>query len=134
MTNDNILLITFGEPGDGLNNFTITGRDWIKLEKWMETYRIADCYGVNNYTWYEVARDITPTQQRKFHTILTKKEAQEFIVEYIGEENWRECVMDRAKAMIEERRKRILSGEFGEPNEEGTMVKCFGQWIEPIIT
>ena len=103
MTNDNVLLITFGEPGDGLNNFTITGRDWIKLEKWMKTFRIDDCYGVNNYAWYEVARDITPRQQLKFHTLLTKKEAEEFIIEYIGEENWRECVMERAKEKVEEK-------------------------------
>ncbi len=133
MTNDNVLLITFGEPGDGLNNFTITGRDWIKLEKFIKTFGIDYCHGVNSFSWYKVAEQMTPHQLKKFHTLLTEKEAEEFIIECIGKEAWSECVMERAKAMIEERRQRILSGEFGEPNEEGTMVMCMGQWIEPII-
>jgi len=133
MTNVDVLLITFGNPGDGLNNFTITGRDWIQLEKWIKKYRINYCYGMEMVSWFEVAENITPNQLKKFHTLLTEKEAQKFIIEYIGQANWRECIEERAKAMIEERRQRILSGEFGEPNEEGTMVMCMGQWIEPKV-
>tara|TARA_R110002167_G_scaffold167381_1_gene364624 strand:- start:82 stop:486 length:405 start_codon:yes stop_codon:yes gene_type:complete len=133
MTNDNVLLITFGEPGDGLTNFTITGRDWNKLEEWIKAFGIDYCFGVNSFSWYKVAEQMTPHQLKKFPSLYNKKEAEEFIIEYIGKEAWLECLMHRAKALIEERRRRVLSGEFGTPNEEGTMVMCMGQWTEPMI-
>ncbi len=100
MTNDNVLLITFGEPGDGLNNFTITGRDWITLDKWLTKFHLEDCYGMGEVRWYKVAEQMTPHQLRKFPTLLTKNEAQEFIIEFIGMEQYQQCIMERAEAMI----------------------------------
>ena len=108
MTNDNVLLITFGEPGDGLNNFTITGRDWIKLEKWIKTFKIDYCFGVNSFSWYKVAEQMTPHQLKKFPSLYNKKEAEEFIIEYIGMEQYEKCIKEKAEIMIEEERQRQI--------------------------
>ena len=82
-TNDNMLLITMGLTSEGLNSFTITGRDWIKLEKFMSHYDLTSCDETCDSSYYEIARNITPKQREKFVDCYDLKEAKEYIIHLV---------------------------------------------------
>ena len=80
MSNNNILLITMGLTCDGLNSFTITGRNWIKLDKWMRHYDLESSDKTMDATYYKIAENITPKQQEKFVYCYDLKEAKDNII------------------------------------------------------
>ena len=86
MSNNNILLITMGLTCDGLNSFTITGRNWIKLDKWMRHYDLESSDKTMDATYYKIAENITPKQQEKFVDYWTYEEAQNYILAFNGKE------------------------------------------------
>ena len=82
-SNDNILLITMGLTCEGLNSFTITGRNWVKLEKFMRHYDLTDCNETCDISYYEIARNITPKQREKFVDCYDLKEAKDNIIQLV---------------------------------------------------
>ena len=83
MSNNNILLITMGLTCDGLNSFTITGRNWIKLDKWMRHYDLESSDKTMDATYYKIAENITPKQQEKFVYCYDLNHAQNYILDLI---------------------------------------------------
>ena len=117
MSNDNMLLITMGLTSEGLNSFTITGRDWIKLEEWMEHYELKDMDGTCDISYYKIASNITPKQREKFNRYYDLNDAKDYILYLTGYrvrgdyiEEWLEhkqsideyCEKEKAKEVLEE--------------------------------
>ena len=100
MTNDNMLLITMGLTSEGLNDFTITGKDWIKLEEWMSHYDLDHCDETCDTNYYVVAENITPKQREKFVGYHELEEAKELILYFIYGESgqqsgWKEWLQHK---------------------------------------
>ena len=89
MSNDNILLITMGVTSKGLNSFTITGRNWVKLEQWMRLYKL-DCNVYCDNSYYEIARNVTPRQRVNFINFYDLEKAQNFVLDWVFDtkEDW----------------------------------------------
>ena len=113
-TNDNMLLITMGLTSEGLNSFTITGRDWIKLEKFMSHYDLTSCDETCDSSYYEIARNITPKQREKFVDCYDLKEAKDNIIHLVygssaeGIEEWLEHKEEIDKYYEKEKATKVL--------------------------
>ena len=84
MSNDNMLLITMGLTSEGLNSFTITGRDWIKLEEWMGHYELKHMDETCDISYYKIASNVTPKQREKFNIYYDLNEAKDNILYLTG--------------------------------------------------
>jgi hypothetical protein len=133
MANDDMLLITFGLVGDGLESFTITGYDWGNLHDWIKKYDLKYVEGLTEIAVYTIAQNITPKQMEKFIDLCNLEQAKQLIIDYMGGEG--QNYISHCREVLQEKTTNlILSGALGTPNEEGTMVMCMGEWITPIVS
>ena len=108
MSNDNVLMITFGEVGDGLENFTISGKNWIKLKKWIDDENIDGFYVLENIEWFYVAYNITPKQTEKFADYYGYEEAKKYMIDYVGKDVYEEHIISVSKYEEKEIRTKVL--------------------------
>ena len=108
MSNDAILMITFGEVCGGLENFTISGKNWIKLKKWIEAEGIDSFTGLDNIDWFYVAYNITPKQTEKFADYCDYEEAKKYMIDYLGKGVYEEYMMREAKYHEKQIRDKVL--------------------------
>ena len=109
--NDNMLMITMGLTCDGLNRFTITGRDWIKLEGWMRHYNLDDSDETCDISYYHIARNITPKQREKFVCCFSLEAGKDYILHLVyGEESglWLKEKENTDKYYHKEKAKEVL--------------------------
>ena len=106
--NDAVLLVTFGEVGDGLENFTISGKNWIKLKKWIEAENIDGFTGLDTIDYFYVAYNITPKQTEKFADYCVYEEAKKYMIDYIGVGNYEEYIIRESKYEEKKIRDKVL--------------------------
>ena len=111
MSNNNILLITMGLTCDGLNSFTITGRNWIKLDKWMRHYNLTDCDQTMDISYYKIAQNVTPKQQEKFVCCYDLNQAQNYILDlcFDSKEEWDEYEKSEDRYYTKQHTKEVLA-------------------------
>ena len=115
-SNDNMLLITMGLTSEGLNDFTITGKDWIKLENWMWYYELDNNDETCDANYYVVAENITPKQREKFVGYYQLEEAKEHILYFVYGESgqqsdwkeWLEHKLEIDKYYEKQKAKKVL--------------------------
>tara|TARA_R110002072_G_scaffold174581_1_gene330034 strand:+ start:701 stop:1243 length:543 start_codon:yes stop_codon:yes gene_type:complete len=110
-SNENMLLITMTSRLQGLNTFTITGRDWIKLEKWMSHYDLDNYEETCDISYYVIARNITPKQREKFANYYELEEAKENILYLVYDndrEEWLEHKLGIEKYYEKQKAKEVL--------------------------
>lgn len=101
MSNDNMLLITMGLTSEGLNSFTITGRDWEKLKEWMSHYELDDCDETCDKDYYIVAYNVTPKQREKFNRYYDLNDAKDYILYLVYEQDYMEEWLEHKQSIDE---------------------------------
>ena len=101
MSNDDMLLITMGLTSEGLNSFTITGRDWVKLEEWMSHYNLDNCDETCDISYYKIASNITPKQREKFNRYYDLNDAKDYILYLVYEQDYMEEWLEHKQSIDE---------------------------------
>tara|TARA_R110000803_G_C11822873_1_gene302196 strand:- start:42 stop:476 length:435 start_codon:yes stop_codon:yes gene_type:complete len=79
--NDAVLLVTFGEVGDGLFSFTICEKQFKLLQGWINKYHIKDIDNLCSFDYFFVAYNITPKQMEKFSDYHNFLEAKQYMID-----------------------------------------------------